>query len=230
MSDRLADRIKTLALRMIDENIEYPTVLEWVAHVMVLIQDLDHDTALRTVKQLLTIDQSEAANDISWIMIYFAFYRQNQFKQLDPFIPDDMRSLLKDRLANGSGRFRAAATNHLKTILDRNEIGFDTLIPYFQAIVNGSSDRVVNHHFYQIVAKQAAAHPDIAGGLIEKAVIGELESLDSGGREVWHPKDFSEALHATEQAGPEHKECVTRIRKSMEPYKERNRIYDINDF
>jgi hypothetical protein len=27
MSDRLADRIKTLVLRMMDENIEYPAVL-----------------------------------------------------------------------------------------------------------------------------------------------------------------------------------------------------------
>src|SRR6267143_3012132 len=125
MSDRLAERIKTLALRMIDENVAYPAVLERIAHVMVYIQDLDHDMALKTVKQLFTIDQSEAASDISWIMIYFAFYRENQFKQLDPFRSDTMRSLLKDKLANGSGPFRAAATNHLKTILDRNEIEFD---------------------------------------------------------------------------------------------------------
>ncbi len=39
-------------LRMIDEDIAYPAVLEWVAHVMVYVQDLDHDTALRTVQQI----------------------------------------------------------------------------------------------------------------------------------------------------------------------------------
>jgi hypothetical protein len=230
MSDRLADRIKALTLRMIDEDIAYPAVLEWVAHVMVYVQDLDHDTALRTVQHLLTIDQSEAASDISWMMIYFAFYRENQFKQLDPFKPDDFRSLLKDKLTNGNGHFRAKAADHFKVILGRNEIEFDTLVPYLEAMVNGPSNRVVNHHFYQIAAKQAAAHPEIIGRLIEQAVLGELKSLDSGGREVWHPKDFSEALQAVEQVGPEHKERVAKIRTSIGPYKERNRVYDLYDF
>jgi hypothetical protein len=197
---------------------------------MVFIQDLDNDTALRIAKQLLTIDQSEAASDVSRMMIYFAFYRENQFRRLDRFRSDDMRDLLKDKLANGSGYFRATAASHFKAILDRNEIEFVTLVPYFEAMVNGSSDRVVNHHFYHIAAGQAAAHPDIVGDLIEQAVLGELKSLDSGGREVWHGKDFSEALDALEQAGPEHKERVTRIRKSMEPYKEQDRIYDVHDF
>jgi hypothetical protein len=114
--------------------------------------------------------------------------------------------------------------------LDGNVIEFDTLVPHLEAMVNGSSDRVVNHHFHGMAAKQAAAHPGIVGRLIEQAVVGELKSLDPGGREVWHPKDFSEALHALEQAGPVHKELVTRIQKSMEPYKERNCIYDVYHF
>jgi hypothetical protein len=229
MSDHLADRIKALMLRMVDENIGYPAVLEWVAHVMVNIQDLDHDTALRTVKQLLTIDQSEAASDISWMMIYFAFYRENQFKQLSPFKSDDVRSLLKNRLANGSGYFRAAAANHFKVILGRNEIEFDTVVPYLDVMVNGPSDRVVNYHFYGIAVKQAAAHPDVTCHLIEQAVLGELKSLDSGGREVWHPEDFSKALRVVEQAGLENKERVAKIRQTIEPYRKQGRIYDIYD-
>jgi len=129
MSDGLAMRIKTLGLRMVEDNLKYPVVLESVANVMLFVQDLDHDAALRTVKQLLSIDQSEAANNISSMMIYFAFYRHNQFKQLDRFKPDDIRSLLKDNLANGSVHFRATAANHFKAILARNEIEFDTQFP-----------------------------------------------------------------------------------------------------
>jgi hypothetical protein len=230
MSDQLAERIKTLALRMIDENVVYPAVLQRIAHVMVYVQDLDHGTALKTVKQLLRIDQSEATSDISWMMIYFAFYRQDQFKQLETFNSEDFRSLLKDKLTNGNGHFRATAADHFKVILGRNEIGFDTLVPYLEAMVNGQSNRVVNHHCYQIAAKQAAAHPDIIGRLIEQAVLGELKSLDSGGREVWHPKDFSEALRVAEQAGAENKERVDKIRKSIEPYRKQGCIYDICDF
>jgi len=230
MSDELANRIRSLVLRMVDENIAYPAVLEWLAHVMVFIHDIDHDTTIKIVKQLLTIDQSEAANDISSMMIYFALYRENQFKHLGPFKSEHIGTLLKDNLANGSGRFRATAANHLKVILDRKEIGLDALVPYLEAMVSGQPDRVVNHHFYGIVAKQAVAHPEIVAPLIGQAVLGELRSLDAGGREFWHPKDFSNALRTLEQAGPEYKERVARIRESIKPYREQGRIYDVYDF
>jgi hypothetical protein len=57
-------------------------------------------------------------------------------------------------------------------------------------------------------------------------VLGELKSLGSGGRDVWHPKDFSEALHVIEKVGPEHKERIAQIRKSMEPYRQKGRLHD----
>jgi hypothetical protein len=136
---------------------------------------------------------------------------------------------LKDRLANGSGRFRATVAEHFKTILGRDQIDFGTLIPYLEATMSGQSDRVVNHHFYGIAARQAAAHPETVGHLIERAVLGELKSLDADGREVWHPKEFSQTLRTLEQAGPEHADRVARIRKSIQPYREQNRIYGIND-
>jgi hypothetical protein len=230
MSEELATRTKTLGLRMVEENSMYPVVLESVANVMLFVQDLDHGVALKTVQKLLSIENSEAADDISSIMIYFALFRASQFEHLDPFDSEPMNDLLLDRLANGSERFRASAINHFKNLLNLKRIQFDTLVQYLEAIMNGQSSRIVNHHFYQIAAKQAAAHSDIIGRLIEKAVLGELNSLDSGGREIWHPKDFSEALHAIEQAGPEHKERVAQIRKSIEPYKKQNRIYDLYDF
>ena len=48
MSDQLANRIKTLALRMLDENASYPVVLEALARVLLVISDLDHDRAIRS--------------------------------------------------------------------------------------------------------------------------------------------------------------------------------------
>jgi hypothetical protein len=65
MSDEMAARVKTLALHMVEENLEYPVVLEAVARVMLFVLDLDHDTALKTVQQLLRIEESDAASDIS---------------------------------------------------------------------------------------------------------------------------------------------------------------------
>ena len=163
------------------------------------------------------------------MMICFSFLREKQFKHLDPFKSDGIRNLLKVALANGSRHLRAAAANHFKVMLERKEIEFYILIPYFEALMNGPSDGVVNHHFYESAGKQAVAYPDAVGPLIERAVLGELKSLESGGREVWHPKSFSEALRVLEHTGRAHKERVGRIRESMEPYRKHYRMFDLAD-
>lgn len=230
MSEELTARTKALGLRMVEENAMYPVVLESVTRVMLFVQDLDYGTALKTVQNLLSLDNSDAADDISSIMIYFALFRASDFEHLHPFDSKPMEDLLLDRLSNGGERFRASAINHFKNLLNVKRIQFDRLVPYLEAVMNGQSSRIVNHHFYQIAAKQAADHPDIVGRLIEHALHGELKSLDSGGREVWHTKDFSDAIRVVEQAGPEHKGRVAGIRKSMEPYRGKGRIYDIYDF
>ena len=230
MSDGLADRIKALGLQMIDENIAYPVVLEGVANVMVVIRDLDQETAMRTLKQFLSIDHSEAANDISCMMVYFAFFREHQFQDDGPFKSDDIRSVLMDQLANGSPQFRATAAGHFKTILDRNEIAFDTLIQYLETLVSRDADHVVNHHIYEIAAKQAASNPESVLGLIKQAVAQELKSLDAGGKDLWHPKSFTKALNVIEQIGSEYKTRVHEIRESLQPYKEQRRIFDLYEF
>lgn len=229
MSVQLAERIRALALRMADENVAYPSVLESVAHVLRYIPDLGDSVALKTIKQLLTIERSEGAPHISAITIYFAFFRENQFKHLEPFKSEPIRGVLKERLAGGSGQFRGTAADHFKADLRRNQIEFDALVPYLEAMLDGPFDSVVNHHFYEIAAAQAAAHPNAVGRLVERAVLGELKSLDLGGREIWHSKPFSEALRVVEQAGPEDNARIAQLKKSMEPYRKQRRMFDLDD-
>jgi len=56
MSDELAARIKALALHMVEDNVKYQVVLEFMAKVMLFVPDLDQGTALNIVKQLLSIE------------------------------------------------------------------------------------------------------------------------------------------------------------------------------
>ena len=48
----LSDRIKALALLMVEQNKNYPPVLESVAQMVVAIRDLDHVTALNALTML----------------------------------------------------------------------------------------------------------------------------------------------------------------------------------
>ena len=61
--------------------------------------------------------------------------------------------------------------------------------------------------------------------MIEIAVQKEIDKLKTDGREVWHPKQFSEALKRLAQAGPEYEQRTAQIRQSV--LAQRDRIRDV---
>jgi hypothetical protein len=199
MSSDLASAIKNLAQRMIEENKQYPAVLEYVARVVDAVRDVDQDTAFSVLTKLFSIDNSEAADTISCLAIHFAFFRVNLFKELGLFDPGTIRALLLDRLKNGAERFRAFSAQHFKEILERDQLPFDVVFPYLQALVKGSPSRPINHHLYTMAAKQAQAHPNEIGSLIEVSVAAEMEMIAKTGREVWYSSQFKRALSAREE-------------------------------
>jgi hypothetical protein len=58
----LSDRIKALALLMVEQNKNYPPVLESAAQMVVAIRNLDHATALNILTMLEPVEQSEASS------------------------------------------------------------------------------------------------------------------------------------------------------------------------
>ena len=221
MSDSLAMRIKTLALRMVEENQNYPVVLESVANVMLFVLDLDEATAQQTVETLLTIEDSEAANDVSSIIIYFSLFRENEFAYLGAFNSKRLRELFSDRLQTGSGRFRASAMDHFKCLLGLKRIQFEALIPYLEALLSGRPDRIVNHHFHSIATRHASTNPEVIANLLVQATLNELQTSAKEGKEVWYPKEFTDALRALSDVGPDYKDRVAGLMREMETYKAR---------
>lgn len=219
MPDDLAMRIKTLALRMVEENQKYPVVLESVANIMLFVLDLDEATAQKTVESLLTIEGSEAANDVSSIMIYFALFRENEFAHLGAFGSKHLRDLFLDRVQNGSGWFRASAMDHFKHLLELKKVQFEAIVPYLEALLSGKPDRIANHHFHTIASRYATANPEVVGRLLEQTTLSELQTSAKEGKEVWYPKEFTNALHVLSDAGPEYKERVAGLLRQMESYK-----------
>ena len=51
-----------------------------------------------------------------------------------------------------------------------------------------------------------------------------------GGRDTWHPRDFTKTLNELEQAGPQYKERANKTRGLIEPFKLSGRLYDVPDF
>jgi hypothetical protein len=223
----LSERIKALALLMIDQNKSYPPVLESVAQMIVAIRDLDDVTALNVLTALEPVEQSEASSHVAWMFIYFSFFREQQYKELPPFDPSSIREIFKDRLRNN--RLRGTVTVHFTSLLLNKQIAFEDLVPYLELIIAGKPDKYVNNRFYQLAASQAATHPAEIGSMMETVMDGELQALADGGiHEIWCPKDFARTIEVLEKARPEDQKRVAQLRQRMEPF--RDRIHSLFDF
>jgi hypothetical protein len=93
-----------------------------------------------------------------------------------PFDPVPMQKLLLERLAKGSGRFRAFAMQHFESFLSNNHMQFDAVIPYLEAVASGKADHKANHLFFVITAAQAANHPRTVARLVETVVQASLKT------------------------------------------------------
>ena len=228
IADRgLSERIKALALLMVEQNKGYPPVLESVAKMIVAVRDLDHVTALRVLTLLESVEHSEASSHIAWLFIYFALFREQHFKELPTFDPTAICERLKDRLRNN--RLRGTVTDQFIDMLSHKRIEFDVLVPYIELIVARKPDKHVNNRFYQLAALEAAVHPNEIGRMMETVIDNELKALADGRiHEIWCPKDFALTIEALEKSGPEHLERVAGLRLRMEPF--RDRIHKIYDF
>ena len=212
---------------MVEQNKDYPPVLESVAPMIVAVRDLDDVTALKVLTALEPVEQSEASSHVAWMFIYFSLFREQHFKELPPFDPTTIRERFKDRLRNN--RLRGTTTSHFIDLLSHKQAEFELLAPYLELIVAGKSDKYINNRFYQLAASQAAAHPDEIGRMMEAIMDRELQALADGViREIWCPKDFAGTIEALEKAGPEHQERVAKLRLRMEPF--RDRIHNLFDF
>ncbi len=225
MTSSLAKRIKDLALRLLDENEKYLVLLEWAAHVLVFIRDLDEETAWSVLNRLLVVAASDASDDIAFLAIYFVLFREREFAELGPFQSERFKDFLLHNLRDGVGRFRGTATMHLKAILEHGQAEVDELMPYLESLAKGRSESMVTIQFYRITALAAAKHPTQVCLLLKTLVEREIEKLAMEGGEVWHGKEFAETLVGIAKAGPEHAACLEKITKLMAPH--RQHIFDL---
>lgn len=223
----LSERIKAVALLMVEQNKGYPPLLESVAQMIVAVRDLDDVTALSVLTALEPVEHSDAASHVAWVFIYFALFRERNFKELPPFDPTAIRERFKHRLHHN--RLRGTATGHFIDLLSYKRIEFEVLAPYLEVIVAGEPNKHVNNQFYRLAASEAAAHPNEIGRMMEAVVDRELGALADGViQEIWCPRDFARTIEALEKAGPEHRERVARLHQRMEPF--RDRVHRITGF
>jgi hypothetical protein len=220
MTSELTFRIRTLAFRMLRDNISFPRVLEWVARVFVWIRDLNDEEAGEVLCTLLEKAPEEAADDISQLLIYFAIFRKDHFPELGTFDSEQFSKLLSEHISRGPNAIRAHITWLMWKLLEGEEMEFTQAGSYVTAVPDGPYDSSTFHHFYQIIAKHIDQHADLLCPALKKAFQREREFIEANPREViWNFHDTWNSLGQVFEAGQS--ECFLGCVKELLQYRHR---------
>ncbi len=97
----LENRVKTLSFRMLRNNRDYKRILNELLHVFSHFRDLDESEAKIVLKEF------EGVPDASFLFIYFAIYRKEQYEERGPFDSKEFEDILTSHIKDPSSEIRA---------------------------------------------------------------------------------------------------------------------------
>jgi transcriptional regulator with XRE-family HTH domain len=169
MDVRSRQRVRNLALAMLDANNPYPRVLEWLAKVFHWLPDLSVGEAKDLLGILLGNCDEEARQDLARLIIYFAIHRELQEKLLGPFDASYFKDLLSRVLVDGDDYLRASLVWVIAAQLEEAADNFRNYLPFLARIPDGNYNSAVYNHLRRIVKKFRGVHPEILNEIWARA-------------------------------------------------------------
>jgi transcriptional regulator with XRE-family HTH domain len=171
-------RTLTLALEMLRSNAKHLAILEWLGTVFEHVLDLDESSAEAVLGIFSGKCPAGARDAFSWLLIYFAVYRESQFPDLAKFDGSWFKKLLVESIQRGSEdlrrtlawRFHGAVVSDIKQ--------FEKLREFIKLIPEGPYQKTVFFYFFSIANSLPADLRNEWTAVIDMAVRKEKD-IDS---------------------------------------------------
>lgn len=169
MSPELSGAIKELALRMLQENAEFPQILNRMVCVFSWIRDLEEEEAEKVLVALLQAGEVLAQQSVCEMMVYYALYRDQEFTEQGSFDTSRFRRLLEEQIIRGSSSIRTNTIWVIQKMLEERPSEFARLWPYVAMLTEGAFDSGAFFHLHRIAVKFRAQHLDKIEPVLERA-------------------------------------------------------------
>lgn len=182
------NKVRALAFLALDENIQYPRVLQMLLRVFDHMRDLKEREAKLALRVFLDTEADYILHDLAVLIIYFALFRGKEFTKEGPFVATDFVELLKRQISSGKSSMRASLSWHFWQILKEKYLPFDEIRDYLPWFWIHEYDQDLASSFNLLFDELAVISPsdarDVFAQMMErlKELLDRCEKLTS---QVW---------------------------------------------
>jgi hypothetical protein len=200
MSEEIVDRVRGLAFGLLDAAAgELATRLSWV---FFYIRDVSEAQARQIVATLVRAMHRDLGR-IAALIIYYAIYRERQYRELARFDATWFKNFLRDTLREGHSDLRRTLAWSIWRGMSE-DMAIEDVLPYLHAVPEGRFEGATFGHLYRIIRDRLEhGGPDLCR-LFVAALQKEREYLLIPENNVWHFEEFFETVRkAAKSCGPE---------------------------
>jgi hypothetical protein len=160
MPENIAERIKAIALRMLRNAGTNPALLGDVSYVVGWIRDLTEKDASEVIDRLSGVTDTDAVHNRCGLLLYFAFFRENQLQDLPRFNPAKFKDRLHQELRAGESKFRTCLMGQTAGGAEDKTYSYETIEPYLSSFVAGPYCDGAFFNLRRICDAHIKSHPE----------------------------------------------------------------------
>ena len=177
------DRVRVLAFRTLTQNAQYARVLQILFHVFEHMRGLTESEAKTVLNTFLATQADYILHDVAVLVIYFALFREHDFKEDPPFEARDFVELLKQQISLGKPSMRSSLAWHFWNCLKNKHLTPEEVKEYLLMFWEQPYDQNLASMFDLIFDELAELSPPDACEVFEQ-MIERLKELGESNREA----------------------------------------------
>jgi hypothetical protein len=158
MLHEMAERIRSIAFRMLRECEEYPALLEHVSNFFSWIKDLSSEEVFEVLQRLEPCDDRNGVHVRCFVLLYAALFRGQEFAHLPAFDSGLFVNHLHQELREGPSRFRTSLMWQMAGGADDDPMDCALIRPFLESFLSGVYCSSGYIHFQRISTTHVARH------------------------------------------------------------------------
>jgi hypothetical protein len=197
--ENIAERVKTIAFRMLRDAGRNPALLDDVSNISGRIVDITEVQAHEVIDRLSAAGDLNGVHNRCGLLLYFALFRDAAL-DLPRFDTAKFKDRLHRELRNGEPKLRVSLIWQMSGAADNEPYSFDIIQPYLTSFVSGEYGDAAFLHLRRICEAHVKEHSDeicpIIGGALAKVAEYIAAEPISRGWNIYDLNDFFDLLTA----------------------------------
>lgn len=141
-------KVREIAFGALRNNAKYPRVMYHVLHLFGYLRDINEQEAEEAISLFLKLNQDYIMRDLAALIVYFALFRHNDWKEGFAFNPKVFIETLKEKITSGDEHLRGSIAWHLWKVLDEKNLLYSDIRVYLLLF----SESPYNYHVSSMLA------------------------------------------------------------------------------